>query len=321
MHPTCLLSLLIALCLTLSLTSCDNRSQPDANFQPLVHLQPDLNLQPIVRDSSLRETSGLIRWKQNFISHNDSGNAPDLFILDKAGKLLTRLTVAADNIDWEDISTQGDHVYIADTGNNRGRRRDLSILVVPFSPENLKQKTLEVATRLPVAYAEQSHFQPAPYQHNFDAEALTWVHDELWLLTKRWLDQKTDLYKIPTTAPNQAANISLASNKPPASLHAQQRLDPKMLVTGADFDAHSNTLILVGYSRGWFNRQAWIWLYPVQNGQVIEHLGRQFKISKTGQFEGISLGDDGFIYVSREGWGTNLFRTEQPLKQLLTPLN
>lgn len=278
-------------------------------------LAPDtrLSLQPVAHfDTSLAETSGLIRWQRDFISHNDSGNGPDLFILDKAGKLLARMPVAANNHDWEDITVHQDKLYIADTGNNLGRRRELSILVIPFDTAARQQDRLSLESTLPVAYAEQRHFQPAPYQHNFDAEALTWVNDELWLFTKRWLDEKTDIYKVPT------ASQSETSDQPTPPLHAQQRLDPQMLVTGADFDTQTNTLILLGYSRSWFNRQAWIWLYPVQDDKVIEQLGRKYLLSKTGQFEGVTLGDDGLIYVTREGWRTNMFHTELTLRQLLT---
>lgn len=181
--------------------------------------------------------------------------------------------------------------------------------MLSHSPET-DQLTPDAA--LPIAYAEQTHFQPAPYQHNFDAEALTWVQDELWLFTKRWLDQETAIYKVPTNGARHSAAAD------PVALHAQQRLNPKMLVTGADFDNQTNTLMLLGYSSSRFNRHAWIWLYPVQDGQVLEHLGRQFLLNEKGQFEGISLSQDGFIYVTREGWRTNLFRTRQTLSQLLT---
>lgn len=271
-----------------------------------------LLLQPVARfNASLSETSGLIGWQQGFISHNDSGNAPELFVLDKAGKLISRLSVAAENHDWEDLTIHDHTLYVADTGNNGGQRRGLNILVLPLVPvastlETIKPATLKPEASLPVAYAEQTHFQSKHYQHNFDAEALTWVNGELWLFTKRWLDQKTALYKVPLSSTTQSE-----------PLHAQQTLNPNMLVTGADFDAKTNTLMLLGYSKSWFNRHAWIWLYPVQDGQILEHLGRQFTLNKKGQFEGISLGFDDFIYVSREGWNTHLFRSRHTLQQLL----
>lgn len=259
-----------------------------------------LLLDPIATfNSRLAETSGLVHWQQGFISHNDSGNDPELFMLSPEGNIIARLPVIAGNHDWEDIAIRGNTLYVADTGNNKGRRRDLSIL-----PLTLLRDQLQVQPLLPVTYAEQSQFQPAPHQHNFDAEALTWVADELWLFTKRWLDQKTAIYNVPTTGD-------------PAPLSARQRLNTAMLVTGAEFDAQTNTLLLLGYSRSWWNRTAWIWLYPVQDGHVQESQGRRLQLNKRGQFEGIALGRDGFIYVTRESHDINLFRSRQSLTDLL----
>ncbi|MCT7656237.1 hypothetical protein MBH78_19670 [Oceanimonas sp. NS1] len=98
---------------------------------------------------------------------------------------------------------------------------------------------------LPVSYREQRNFQPPRHQHNFDAEALAWVNGELWLFTKRWLDQQSSLYR-------------LRPNAVPSPLTEWQRLNPHMLVTGADFDAASQTLLLVGYSRNLFDRRAFV---------------------------------------------------------------
>ena len=290
--------IIFLLSMLILLTSCDTSSSPSLSLVPLASF-----------DSRLSETSGLIRWQAHFISHNDSGNPPELLVLDKAGQLISRLPVPAENNDWEDITARGSKVYLADTGNNGGRRRDLCILVLSLVQDKVRHQA-----SLPVAYAEQTHFQPGRHQHNFDAEALTWVNGELWLFTKRWLDQETALYKVPTVEVSATPDSCTTHS---TALRAQQQLNTKMLVTGADFDAQSNTLMLIGYSRNWLNRQAWIWLYPVQDGRVIEPLGRQFTLSDQGQFEGISLGEDGFIYVTREGRGTHLFRTDQTLSQLL----
>ncbi|MFD1007227.1 SdiA-regulated domain-containing protein [Oceanisphaera ostreae] len=250
-------------------------------------------------DTRLSETSGLIRWQQGFITHNDSGNDAELFMLTANGDLIARLPVAAGNHDWEDIAVQGNTLYVADIGNNNGRRPELSIL-----PLTLEQNKVQVHPSLPVAYAEQTHFQPAPYQHNFDAEALTWVEDDLWLFTKRWLDQQTAIYTVPTIGK-------------PRPLQAHQQLNTQMLVTGADFDTKTNTLLLLGYSRNWWHRTAWIWLYPVQEGRVLERQGLRFRLSERGQFEGIALGQDRLIYVTREGHNTNLFRSRVSLAALL----
>ncbi|GHA17428.1 hypothetical protein [Oceanisphaera arctica] len=261
---------------------------------------PRLELVPVAGfPSRLAETSGLARWQQGFVSHNDSGNDADLFVLDGEGNITAQSAIAAGNRDWEDIAVRGNTLYLADTGNNGGWRRDLHILPLTAEAEHFSPQA-----PIPVRYAEQHNFQPPLYQHNFDAEALTWVEDELWLLTKRWLDQQTAIYKVRPTAEN-------------TSLVEQQRLNTDMLVTGADYDAKTRTLLLVGYSRNWFNRRAWLWLYPIRDGRVIEADGRRWMLGQNGQFEGIALGRDGLVYFTREGSDINLFRSLLLLESLL----
>ncbi len=268
---------------------------------------PRLELVPVADfPARLAETSGLALWQHGFVSHNDSGNDAELFMLDGEGNITARQALAAANRDWEDITVHGNTLYLADTGNNGGRRQDLNIL--PLAAEGTH---FTPQPPIPVRYAEQRNFQPPLHQHNFDAEALTWVEDELWLLTKRWLDQQTDIYKLLPTAGE-------TDPLPAQPLTAQQRLNTDMLVTGADFDAKTRTLLLVGYSRSWFNRRAWLWLYPVRDGRVIEAEGRRWELGQSGQFEGIALGHDDFVYFTREGSDTNLFRSRLPLTRLLT---
>lgn len=247
----------------------------------------------------LAESSGLAAWRGGLLSHNDSGNAAELFRLENDGAITRVWPVPAPNHDWEDITVHGDHLYLADIGNNGGRRRDLAVYRL-----QLAEEALQLQKRLPVAYAEQSNFQPPRHQHNFDAEALAWVEGELWLLTKRWLDEESALYALPAEGGE-------------APLVERQRLTTAMLVTGAEYDAASRTLLLLGYSRNWLDRRAFLWLYPVRDGRVEEAQGRRWQLSEGGQFEGVTLGEDGFIYLSREGGGINLFRSRLPLAELL----
>lgn len=259
-----------------------------------------LELEPLADfPSRLSESSGLAAWQGGLLSHNDSGNAAELFMLAADGTITRELPVPAPNHDWEDIAVHGDDIYLADIGNNGGRRRDLAVYRL-----QLVEGALQLRKPLPVIYAEQSNFRPPRHQHNFDAEALAWVEGELWLLTKRWLDEDSALYKLPA----EGAAAPLAE---------QQRLATGMLVTGADYDAGSQTLLLLGYSRNWLDRRAFLCLYPVRDGRVEEARGQRWQLSERGQFEGITLGEDGFIYLSREGGGINLFRSRQPLSELL----
>lgn len=275
---------LLALCLA----GCAAARGERLELLPLADLPPRLS-----------ESSGLAAWRGGLLSHNDSGKPATLFALTADGKPVRSWPVPAPNHDWEDIAVHGDRIYLADTGNNGGRRRDLAVYRL-----QLAEGELQLRQRLPVAYAEQDNFQPPRHQHNFDAEALAWVEGELWLLTKRWLDEDSALYTLPAEGSE-------------ALLVERQRLATAMLVTGADYDAASQTLLLLGYSRHWLDRRAFLWLYPVRDGRVEEARGRRWRLAETGQFEGITLGEDGFVYLSREGGGSNLFRSRRPLAELL----
>jgi hypothetical protein len=92
--------------------------------------------------AELREASGVAvsRTQPGVVwSHNDSGNAPNLYAIDLKGRLLATVSVAdVEARDWEDLSEgpcPGDAkaqqcLYIADSGNNDRSREILTIFVV-----------------------------------------------------------------------------------------------------------------------------------------------------------------------------------------------
>ena len=58
-----------------------------------------------------------------FWAHNDSGDVPRIFAIDRSGAL--RATVAVNvpaAVDWEDIAIDGKTIYIGDIGDNGAAR-------------------------------------------------------------------------------------------------------------------------------------------------------------------------------------------------------
>ncbi|MEO0572800.1 MAG: hypothetical protein AAF039_13925 [Bacteroidota bacterium] len=181
------------------------------------------------------ETSGLIFYNGRLITHNDSGNAPELYELDAETLQITRTiqVLNAQNIDWEDITQDSDFIYIGDIGNNQGNRQDLGILKIAKTEFDRFNEVN--AERINFLYEDQTDFTTTP-DSDFDAEALFTLDDNLFVLTKQWQSEGTVAYKIPKT---------------PGSFLAE-RLDTYQvdgLVTGATFDDTSGTLYLIGYSR------------------------------------------------------------------------
>jgi hypothetical protein len=184
---------------------------------------------------NIKETSGLIFYNGSLITHNDSGNAAELYALDPETLQIIRTIriLNAENIDWEDIAQDSDFIYIGDIGNNRGDRQDLGILKITKSDFDTSDEVN--AERITFLYEDQTDFTPSD-NSDFDAEALFVLNDDLIVLTKQWQSQGTVAYTIP---------------KVPGAFLAE-RLDSYQvdgLVTGADYDVSSNTLYLVGYSQ------------------------------------------------------------------------
>lgn len=181
------------------------------------------------------ETSGLIFYNGRLITHNDSGNVPELYELDAGTLQITRTirVLNAENIDWEDISQDSDFIYIGDIGNNLGNRQNLSILKIAKAEfDNFNEVNAE---RINFLYEDQTDFTANP-DSDFDAEALFTLDGNLIVLTKQWQSAGTVAYKIPKT---------------PGTFLAEwvDTYQVGGLVTGATFDEVSGTLYLVGYSQ------------------------------------------------------------------------
>ncbi|MEY4604660.1 MAG: hypothetical protein RIT43_1952 [Bacteroidota bacterium] len=133
----------------------------------------------------LKEISGLtVLGDTLLVAINDGGNSPELFFLSTKGILVKRTrVVGAENTDWEDLAKDNrGNLYIADVGNNLNNRRDLHILKVSISAA-LKQDSV-VATKIEYFYSDQKAFPPPKEERRFNCEALFWLNDSLFLITK-----------------------------------------------------------------------------------------------------------------------------------------
>lgn len=87
----------------------------------------------------VRESSGLAQSRRDpslFWTHNDANNDPELFAVRADGRLVERVKVAgAELVDWEDIEAgpceAGSCLYVSDTGDNDGKRREVIIYRIP----------------------------------------------------------------------------------------------------------------------------------------------------------------------------------------------
>lgn len=134
---------------------------------------------------SIAESSGLIMYNDTlFITHNDSGDKPILYFVNLQGKLIHQVAILnAINKDWEELTKdEKGNIYIGDIGNNQNKRKDLSIYKI--SSENLLKITHTVAKLITFSYPDQTAFPPSDSLLNFDAEAMCFYHDSIWIFTK-----------------------------------------------------------------------------------------------------------------------------------------
>ena len=204
-------------------------------FSQIIFSQ-QLNLLTDLSDTC-SETSGLILMDGKLITHNDSGNASDLYEIDTITGMISRTVHVSNtqNVDWEDITYDNDFVYIGDFGNNSGTRTDLKVYRISRNDfENIANDTV-VAESIHFSYSNQTDFTSAPFVTNFDAEAMISYGDSLYIFTKNWGDAHSNIYALPKI-PGTYSIAKIDS------------LDTQGFVTGADYDSSSNSIVLVGYT-------------------------------------------------------------------------
>ncbi len=182
----------------------------------------DINL-----SKKLDETSGLEIINKQLVTINDSGNDPVLFYINESGNILDeRKLNCCKNNDWESLAADSDYVYIADFGNNYDTRKNLSIIKIPIDKSS--NENPEIINFL---YPEQKKFKRIYRRSEYDAEALISFGDILLIFTKNKRKKITEIYSLPKYGGNFKAQ-KIGS------------LNTESIVTGADYDKKTNTLVL-----------------------------------------------------------------------------
>ena len=182
----------------------------------------DINL-----SKKLDETSGLEIINKQLVTINDSGNDPLLFYINESGNILDeRKLNCCKNNDWESLAADSDYVYIADFGNNYDTRKNLSIIKIPIDKSS--NENPEIINFL---YPEQKKFKRIYRRSEYDAEALISFGDILLIFTKNKRKKITEIYSLPKYGGNFKAQ-KIGS------------LNTESIVTGADYDKKTNTLVL-----------------------------------------------------------------------------
>lgn len=188
--------------------------------------------------AKIEESSGLIYFNNKLFTHTDSGGEAALYQIDTLTGLILRTVYVANttNIDWEDITQDENYIYIGDIGNNLGNRTDLKIYIVSkIDFENSGSDTLN-AEIINYSYENQTDFTAQNRNTNFDAEAIISFGDSLYIFSKNWINEETNVYSLPKIAGTYSAKL-IGNHK------------VEGLITGADYDKTTENIILCGYTK------------------------------------------------------------------------
>jgi hypothetical protein len=217
------------------------------------------------------ELSGLALSRTGTLwTHNDSGDSPRVFALDRRGRMLREVAVAgAEAVDWEDIAIRGRTLYVGDIGDNLAQRPNVAVYRFAEPPAG---STSVSAQRIDLRYTDGAH----------DAEALL-------------VDPRNGAIVIVTKDVGGASGVYVAGNGQ-LRKRATLQLGVGQLITAGDVSGDGRTIVLRSYDRAF--------VYTRRTG---ESLARALKrdpcvaganLLDEGQGESLALTRDGHAFYT-----------------------
>lgn len=231
----------------------------------------------------INETSGLEYFNKDFLTFNDSGGKPALYQFSVQGNLLKKIPIeGAENNDWEDITQDENYVYISDSGNNKGNRKNLNILIV--DPNDNFKKIGEISFN----YGDQKNFEKRK-KHPYDSEALMSTPEKLVLFSKNRKLFTSELYILPKTAGKYI-------------LSPEKSFDVQSLITGADYHHKLKLSALVGYAKSGEQFLYTLHSFDIKNLERVKL--KKYKLPLDGkQIESIKIIDQNTFWITSEDEG------------------
>ena len=187
-----------------------------------------LTLSPLhVLSQQLEETSGLYCTDDRLFTINASGNEAKVFELNYDGLVTQTYPLPLRNIDWEAITGDDEFLYIADIGNNKGKRETLMV-------HKVSRRDYNHVDSFSIQYAGNEPSDNFPYAHDFDAEAMVLAEGKLLIFSKSWRTGIANVYEVGSETQQILTPIAHIAGLPG-------------VITGADFDEVRNLYVVVGY--------------------------------------------------------------------------
>jgi len=181
-----------------------------------------------IQSAEINESSGVVASRAHpgvLWTHNDSGNPPVLFAIDRDGRLLAKYRVDRDNRDWEDIAIDNaGNLYVGEIGNNGGKKDQLAVyrLAEP-DPSQPSREKLRVNRTWKLRFAGEP----------FDSEGLFIWQSEGFIVAKHLDGRAAGVWRF-----------SLDAGEQPQTLSHVCDLPIRAPVTGADLSPDGSRLVV-----------------------------------------------------------------------------
>ncbi len=255
----------------------------------------------------IEEMSGIIkshRYPDAYWVFNDSGDTARIFAIHAKGEVIVPKWMKeegkvypgipvelAANHDWEEITRDGDTLYIGDMGNNGNGRRDLGVYVVK-EPNPFETDKTRALRWIPIAYPDQTEF-PGKVWH-FDCESVVVFRHKLYFLTKHRAggqigipEPGTKLYRLDsmdTDRVNVLTKIQEVKSLGGWVTDASLSPDGKMLAVLCQFPTQS----------------VWIFDTPKTGDHFLSSTVRRLAFTGGRQCEGVCFVDNNTLLINNE---------------------
>ena len=223
---------------------------------------------------------------------NDSGAGPTLFSMDlESQKIIQDITLSnAKNVDWEDLASFGNTIFVGDFGNNDNKRKDQTIYWVDNFEQIGESSYTAFAKTTTFIFEDQKKYPPKKKHHNFDVEAFFVYQSHFYLFTRNRIPQKdfdgtTKVYKIPMKEGAQKA-ILIDQFKT-----CSDREDCQ--ITSAAIHQQTGKIALLSYNKVWI-------LENYKGDHFFSGDIKKIKLGHTSQKESVTFKDQNTLFISEE---------------------
>ena len=249
----------------------------------------------VLADPELDEVSGLAASRAHpgiYWAENDGGNAPKLMAIKPDGTRVATVNIAgAENTDWEDIDAfelgGKNYLLVADTGDNGGIRKQLTLYVIE-EPARLREgDTLRPAWIL--------NFRWPDGARDCEAAAVDPARNEVLLISKKRVPP--ELFRLKLRPADGAVQVAERIATLPAIAQPSQaelKKNPvygryRSQITGADLSPNGRVLAVLNYHS--------LHLYVRNAGQewaeAMKQAPGQLELPWLPQAEGVAFSPDG----------------------------